>query len=140
MARIGAKNTKPEMLVRRKLHHLGFRFRLHSRELPGRPDIVLPKYRTVIFVHGCFWHRHAGCRRATTPKTNQAFWHSKFEANLARDLKTTQALELAGWKVLILWECEIEAGSAIIAVVDQLRESTGPMHCLTHHETRPDAE
>lgn len=125
MARIGPKNTKPEMLVRRALYRLGFRFRLHRRDLPGRPDIVLPKYRTAIFVHGCFWHRHPGCRRATTPKTRVTFWRQKFEANIKRDRKATEALEQAGWNVLVLWECEIAAGTAIIAVANQLLESTG---------------
>lgn len=124
MARIGPKNTKPEILVRRALHRLGFRFRLHRRDLPGRPDIVLPKYRTAIFVHGCFWHRHPGCRRTTTPKTREDFWRSKFEANILRDRKATEALENAGWNVMVLWECEIAAGSAMVAVADQLRRST----------------
>lgn len=123
MARVGQKNTKPEMTVRRALHRLGFRFRLHRRDLPGRPDIVLPKYRTAIFVHGCFWHRHPGCRRTTTPKTREAFWRDKFDANILRDRKATEALERAGWKVLVLWECEIAAGSAIAKVANQVRGS-----------------
>lgn len=121
MARVGSKNTKPEMLVRRALHRLGFRFRLHRRDLPGRPDIVLPKYKTAIFVHGCFWHRHAGCRRATTPKTREAFWRSKFEANISRDRNAVEALKQGGWNVLVLWECEIGASSALVTIADQLR-------------------
>lgn len=106
MARVGTKNTKPELLVRRALHRLGFRFRLHGRDLPGRPDIVLPKYRTAIFIHGCFWHRHPGCSKASTPKTRVDFWQDKFDANVARDRRNVIALESAGWRVLIVWECE----------------------------------
>lgn len=123
MSRVSSKNTKPEMLVRRALHRLGFRYRLHRRDLPGRPDIVLSKYKTVIFVHGCFWHRHLECSRTTTPKTREAFWRSKFEANISRDRKAVEALEQAGWKVLVLWECEIAAGSAITELTDQLHGS-----------------
>lgn len=115
MARVGQKDTKPELVVRRALHRLGFRFRLHRRDLPGRPDIVLPKYRTAIFVHGCFWHRHPGCRRTTTPKTRTAFWRGKFEANILRDRKATEALEAAGWKVIVVWECEVGFATAAIA-------------------------
>jgi len=122
MARVGQKNTKPEMLVRRALHRLGFRFRVHRRDLAGRPDIVLPKYQTAIFVHGCFWHRHVGCRRTTTPKTRETFWRQKFEANVSRDRKAEEALERAGWKVMVLWECEIIAGSALPRVVQELRD------------------
>jgi DNA mismatch endonuclease (patch repair protein) len=129
MARVGSKNTKPEMLVRRALHRLGFRFRLHRRDLPGRPDIVLPKYKTAIFVHGCFWHRHPGCRRTTIPKTREAFWLSKFEANISRDRKATEALERDGWKVLVLWECEIAASSVLADVADQLRRPTSAGGC-----------
>jgi len=123
MARIGPKDTKPEILVRRALHRLGFRFRLHRRDLPGRPDIILPKRRTAIFVHGCFWHRHPGCRRTTTPKTREAFWRSKFDANISRDRKATEALEQAGWKVLVLWECETNRPERI---VERLQEFLGP--------------
>jgi DNA mismatch endonuclease (patch repair protein) len=110
MARVRSKNTEPEMLVRRELHRRGFRFRLHRGDLPGRPDIVLPKHHTAILVHGCFWHRHRGCPRTTTPKTRAAFWQSKFDANVARDQKTKEALEAAGWRVLVLWECQIKSG------------------------------
>ncbi|USU08915.1 DNA mismatch endonuclease Vsr [Sphingomonadaceae bacterium OTU29MARTA1] len=106
MARVGQKNTKPEVLVRRALHGLGYRFRLHRGDLPGRPDIVLPKYKTVIFVHGCFWHRHPGCPKASTPKTRAEFWQDKFAANIARDDRNETALRAEGWHVLIVWECE----------------------------------
>jgi DNA mismatch endonuclease (patch repair protein) len=109
MSRIRGKDTKPEKLLRSALHRAGFRFRLHSGNLPGKPDIVLPKYRTVIFVHGCYWHRHSGCRHATTPKSNIDLWNGKFAATVERDLRNVADLEAAGWRVLIVWECEIEA-------------------------------
>jgi len=106
MKAVGQKNTRPEMIVRRILHALGYRFRLHRRDLPGSPDIVLPKYRTAIFVHGCFWHRHEGCAKATTPKTRRAFWEDKFEANRVRDRKAIIALQYLGWNVQVVWECQ----------------------------------
>ncbi len=111
MSRIKGKNTKPERVVRSFLHRSGFRFRLHRKDLPGCPDIVLPKYRTVIFVHGCFWHRHPGCPRTTTPKTNVEFWGKKFAENVARDERNRQALVELGWNVVVIWECEIKDGS-----------------------------
>lgn len=107
MSNIRGKHTKPELAVRSHLHRAGFRFALHRSDLPGRPDIVLPKYRAVVFVHGCFWHRHAGCRFAYTPKTNTEFWMEKISGNVARDLKTEAALMELGWRVLTIWECEI---------------------------------
>lgn len=106
MKRVGRENTKPELKVRAKLHVLGLRFRLHRRDLPGTPDIVLTKHRTVIFVHGCFWHRHLGCRYATTPKTRQEYWIPKFEANITRDVRKEAQLRELGWRVLVIWECE----------------------------------
>ena len=106
MAQVKGKNTKPELIVRRVLHALGYRFRLHRGDLPGRPDIVLPKHKTAIFVHGCFWHRHPGCAKSSTPKTRVDFWQDKFETNIARDARNVKALKNAGWKVLIVWECE----------------------------------
>lgn len=105
MSRVRGKDTKPEMAVRRWLHAHGFRFRLHRRDLPGSPDIVLPKYRTVIFVNGCFWHRHLGCPRTTTPKTRKDFWEKKFQANISRDIANEDRLRCLGWRVLIVWEC-----------------------------------
>lgn len=106
MRAVKGKDTKPEMAVRRVLHRLGFRFRLQRPDLPGRPDIVLPRCRLAIFVHGCFWHRHPDCRRATTPKTRIDFWSAKFAANVARDGRVEGELVAAGWKVLVVWECE----------------------------------
>jgi DNA mismatch endonuclease (patch repair protein) len=106
MGRIGPRNTKPELIVRRYLHAAGLRFRLHSARLPGKPDIVLAKYRAVVLVHGCFWHRHSGCRFATTPTGHFAFWESKFAGNIARDRSVAQMLRQAGWNVFTIWECE----------------------------------
>jgi DNA mismatch endonuclease (patch repair protein) len=107
MSRIRGKDTGPERAVRSLLHRLGYRFRLHSRVLPGKPDIVLRRYRTVIFVHGCFWHRHRNCRFAYSPKTRQAFWAAKFRDNQRRDARLQEGLKSAGWRVLIVWECEL---------------------------------
>lgn len=107
MAQIRCADTRPEIQVRSMLHRCGFRFRLHRRDLPGRPDIVLPKFRVAIFVHGCFWHRHPGCRFAYTPKSRQGFWAAKFQANVARDERTASRLKELGWKVAVVWECEL---------------------------------
>ena len=107
MSAIKSKNTKPEIKVRKVLHSMGYRFRLHSKDLPGSPDIVLPKYKTVIFVHGCFWHRHENCKYASTPKTRQEFWNKKFNENILRDKKNLEILSSLGWKIIIIWECEI---------------------------------
>jgi DNA mismatch endonuclease (patch repair protein) len=106
MARVSSRDTRPEMAVRRAAHALGLRYRLHRRDLPGTPDLVFARFRTVVFIHGCFWHRHAGCRRATTPKTRRDFWQTKFDANVERDRRTVAALESAGWAVVVIWECE----------------------------------
>ncbi|WP_144930201.1 MULTISPECIES: very short patch repair endonuclease [unclassified Pseudomonas] len=108
MRSVKSQNTTPELLIRSLLHRLGFRFRLHRKNLPGSPDIVLPRYRAVIFVHGCFWHRHPGCRLATTPKSRQDYWLPKFMANVERDLRNTKALQEMGWQVIVVWECEIK--------------------------------
>lgn len=105
MAGIKGSDTKPEIRVRRYLHACGFRFRLHRRDLPGRPDLVLPKYHLAIFVHGCFWHRHAGCAYASTPSTRPGFWQKKFAANIARDQRNIDNLMESGWRVFVLWEC-----------------------------------
>lgn len=107
MSGIRGKNTKPEMIVRRFLHAKGLRYKLHDKMLPGRPDIVLSRHRTVIMVQGCFWHRHAGCQFAYVPKTRQDFWIAKLEGNVERDNRTVNALQKAGWKCLTIWECQL---------------------------------
>jgi DNA mismatch endonuclease (patch repair protein) len=107
MAGIRSKDTKPEMTVRKYLHAKGFRYRLHVRNLPGSPDIVLPKYHVAILVHGCFWHRHSGCRFASTPASNTERWNLKFQANIARDAGKLAQLRAAGWHVIVVWECEL---------------------------------
>lgn len=106
MSRVRDKDTKPEKLVRSILHRLGCRFRLHVKNLPGKPDIVLPRYRKVIFVHGCFWHRHGVCRRLSIPENNPDFWRRKFRDNVRRDKKKLKSLDALGWDVLVIWECE----------------------------------
>lgn len=108
MSRIKGKDTKPELLLRSLLHRRGFRFRLHDKKLPGKPDIVLPRYRTVIFVNGCFWHRHSGCRYAYTPKSRQEFWYKKFETTVKRDKEKKEKLKEEGWNVIVVWECELK--------------------------------
>lgn len=107
MSRVGGKNTAPEVLVRSVLHAAGLRFRLHDRELPGTPDIVLPRWRTVVLVHGCFWHRHKGCPRASLPKTRRDFWAKKLRGNVRRDRANRTALEAMGWRVIEIWECDV---------------------------------
>ena len=108
MSRIRSKDTKPEMIVRSLLHRMGYRFRLHRKDLPGKPDIVLPKYKTVIFIHGCFWHQHKGCQRGNMPKSNKEYWILKISSNIERDKKNSAKLRRAGWKVLKVWECQTE--------------------------------
>lgn len=121
MSRIRAKDTKPEMAVRRYLHARGFRYRLHVKDLPGKPDIVLPRYRTVVFVHGCFWHQHPGCGYAVMPKSNSAFWATKLRANTERDIRHRTSLEERGWRVITIWECEARTISALDSIVDSLK-------------------
>ena len=113
MSRIKGKNTKPELLVRSLIHRMGFRFRLHSKDLPGKPDIVLRKHKTVIFVHGCFWHRHRNCRKSTVPKTNTETWIAKFRENQKRDALNEKKIRELGWKLIKIWECETEDKSAL---------------------------
>lgn len=110
MSRIRGKNTKPEELVRKYLFSKGLRYRKNDKRLPGQPDIVLPKYRTIVFVHGCFWHMHEGCRYFVLPATNTEFWKNKLEGNRERDIKVCQELEDTGWRVLTVWECELKKG------------------------------
>ncbi len=110
MAGIGPKDTKPELIVRRYLHRAGFRYRLHGNELPGRPDLVLPRYGVAIFVHGCFWHRHENCKYSTSPATNSEKWIEKFRGNVARDKRNVCDLQDRGWRVIVIWECGIRSG------------------------------
>lgn len=132
MSRIKGKNTQIELAVRRYLFSRGYRYRLHVRNLPGKPDIVLKKYKTVVFVHGCFWHRHAGCKDATTPKTRTEFWENKFQANLRNDRKNTELLEQMGWKVVVVWECQI---------IGRFEETMGELvNSLSYRALRPDNE
>ena len=120
MSGIRSKNTKPELAVRRYLHARGFRYRISPRNVPGRPDIVLPRYRAAILVHGCFWHRHPGCRLATNPASNVDFWKKKFSANVARDAKVLDLLTEAGWRAIVVWECEI-SDYRLAAVAEQIK-------------------
>ena len=123
MSRIRGRDTKPELLVRRIAHGLGFRFRLHRRDLPGCPDIVFPKYRAVIQVHGCFWHRHPDCRFASSPKTRVEYWTKKFEGNVQRDRRNERALTDLGWRTMVIWECETKDTKAVAARIESfLRE------------------
>lgn len=116
MAGIRGRDTLPEMRVRRYLHATGLRFRLHSRMLPGRPDLVLPRHKVAVFVHGCFWHRHPGCPHATNPSTRESFWSAKFKANVARDSRNANDVLAAGWTPLVIWECETTSGEALDAL------------------------
>jgi DNA mismatch endonuclease (patch repair protein) len=111
MSGIRGKDTKPELAVRRYLHSRGYRFRLHRKDLPGRPDIVLPKYNAAIFVHGCFWHRHKDCRFAYNPKSKIEFWQAKFAGNVKRDEEARQALLDLGWRVMLIWECGLRSNA-----------------------------
>ena len=113
MAAVRQKHTSPELRVRAAAHRLGYRYRLHRSDLPGTPDLVFPRLRKVLFVHGCFWHRHAGCRKATMPRTRVEFWRQKFEANVARDGRNEAQLSEQGWQVLIVWECEAADSSEL---------------------------
>ncbi|MDZ5435404.1 DNA mismatch endonuclease Vsr [Pseudomonas fluorescens] len=117
MSGIRAKNTRPEMMIRKFLHAMGYRFRLHRRDLPGKPDIVLPKLMTCIFVHGCFWHRHPGCQYSSTPSTNIDFWAEKFRKNIDRDVRHQKELELKGWNVVVIWECELKKGRSGLSLL-----------------------
>ncbi len=112
MANIKGKNTRPELELRKALHALGLRFRIHGKHLPGKPDIVLPRWKAAVFVHGCFWHRHEGCRFASSPATRSDFWNEKFAANVARDRRNQKQLLDIGWKVKVVWECDLKSKGA----------------------------
>lgn len=123
MSRIRGKDTKPELVVRSIIHRMGYRFTVNgprNRELPGKPDIVLPKHHTVVLVHGCFWHRHRGCKFAYAPKTRVEWWQQKFNANVARDKRVAVELRKAGWKVVTIWECELKTERKVRAIEHRL--------------------
>ncbi|GBE17192.1 very short patch repair protein [bacterium BMS3Abin15] len=111
MSKIGPKNSEPEIFIRKLVHGMGYRFRLHRKELPGKPDLVFPKYKKVIFVNGCFWHGHKGCKRAKLPETNKSFWEKKIKKNVKNDEKNTKALKSLGWDSLTIWQCEINTNN-----------------------------
>lgn len=119
MGRVAGKNTRPEMVVRSRAHRLGYRFRLHRKDLPGTPDLVFPKARKVVFVHGCWWHRHEGCPKSGSPKTRPEFWNAKFARNVARDARVQAQLEAKGWTVLVIWECETKQLETIDGILRQ---------------------
>lgn len=122
MSKVRSKNTGPELLVRSELHRLGFRFRLHKRDLPGCPDIALVRYRTVIFVHGCFWHMHRGCKDSTIPKSNVAFWRKKLHDNAARFRRQSRDLKDIGWRIIVIWECQLKRRRNLISMLAPLIE------------------
>jgi len=123
MARIGSKDTRPELVVRKLLHAMGYRYRLHHKGLPGRPDVAFTKRRKAIFVHGCFWHAHRGCAFAHAPKTHTEYWQAKLEGNCVRDKRNEQRLTALGWEVLTIWECELTSGDRL---APQLATFIGP--------------
>lgn len=127
MGRIKGKDSKPEMMVRRLVHGMGLRYRLHRKDLPGKPDLILPKHRAVIFVHGCFWHRHhdPACALARMPKTRLEFWEPKLEANRLRDIRNKETLEALGWRVLVVWECEVKDPLRISGIVREFVGDAG---------------
>ena len=122
MSRIKGKDTKPELVVRSILHKMGYRFRLHRKDLPGTPDIVLPKYKTVIFLHGCFWHRHKGCKYAYTPKSRVKFWKDKFAETVKRDKQHLKQLKENGWEVFIVWECETKDMDNLKKIINKISQ------------------
>lgn len=128
LKRVRSKNTTPEVRVRKALHKMGLRFRLHRADLPGKPDIVLAKHQTVLFVHGCFWHRHAHCPKTQMPKRNDGFWQRKFTRNVVRDAANQMALQDMGWRVAVIWECETKSPDALI---HHLQAMFTPLMCDT---------
>ena len=122
MACVKGRDTKPEKVVRSLVHRMGFRFSLYRKDLPGKPDIVLPRYEKVIFVHGCFWHGHANCRKATIPATNTEFWTEKIAKNKIRDTKSKRQLRRLGWQVLVVWECEIARTEKLMRKLNRFLE------------------
>lgn len=124
MARIGGKNTAPEMIVRKALHAAGYRFRLHRRDLPGTPDVVLPRHNKIIFVHGCYWHAH-GCKIGKPPKSNREFWEDKLTRNKQRDERNTRALRKAGWDVLTIWQCQTRDRDTLMELIGRFMRPKG---------------
>ena len=113
MSRVRDRDTTPEILVRSTIHRMGFRFRLRRKDLPGNPDIVLPRHKKIVFVHGCFWHQHPGCSAAKRPQSNKEFWNAKLDANVVRDERNKSLLEQMGWYLLVLWECELKVSTRL---------------------------
>lgn len=128
MSQIRSRDTTPERLVRSALHRAGYRFRLHSKQLPGSPDIVLSRYRTVIFVHGCFWHRHSRCRFAYTPKSRVEFWKAKFDSNVERDRRNARELRALGWRVMTVWECQAASPHRWLGRLPGITRRNAPVH------------
>lgn len=134
MARIRSGDTAPEVKLRRKLHAGGFRYLLHDKRLPGRPDMVFPRYRAAVFVHGCFWHRHPKCRYATMPKTNKKFWREKLNRNVNRDTRQQTELSASGWRIAVIWECALKARDIdplIRRVTKWIRSNRPKLECPT---------
>jgi DNA mismatch endonuclease, patch repair protein len=129
MSRVSGKNTKPELVVRSLLHNMGYRFRLHRKDLPGKPDITLPKYHKVIFVHGCFWHGHADCLRSKRPTTNKKFWQVKLDKNIERDKVIVSSVGELGWGVLIVWACEVKDKDKLTNKLLSFLESKEEKNC-----------
>jgi DNA mismatch endonuclease (patch repair protein) len=130
MAKIKGKNTAPELAVRSLLHRAGHRFRIHVRALPGTPDIVLPRHRTIVFVHGCFWHRHTGCKIATTPQTHRKFWADKFARNMANDQKHRRRLRRLGWRIVTVWSCQLKHPDRVLARIEKALQSPSTVYHL----------
>jgi DNA mismatch endonuclease (patch repair protein) len=137
MSSIRGKDTGPEMIVRRFLYRHGYRYRIHRKDLPGKPDIVIPRLNVCIFVHGCFWHRHPGCPYATTPKTRPEFWNDKFQKNVMRDLVNINALKTAGWSVVIVWECQLKKGPQTLERLVQKLSLLSPVKATDGNAVAP---
>ncbi len=133
MGQIHSRHTKPELIIRSLLHRAGFRFRMNYNKLPGSPDIVLPKYKTAIFVHGCFWHRHPNCSKASTPKTNIEYWQKKFCKNVSRDIEIRKKIQELGWDIIVVWECKI-MNDPVSALNDIIRELEDDSYYKYHQE------
>ncbi len=125
MASVKCRDTKPELIVRSLIHRAGYRFRLHCRNLPGCPDVVLPRHGKIVLVHGCFWHRHRGCGLASVPKSRVLYWNEKFEANMRRDKRTRRKLKALGWSVMVVWECETRKPAKLLARLERFLDDEG---------------